>query len=79
MNKYQKEFSKLVKWDIRFQERFYHYRVKSYSAHRRIIKDSLEVLKERHLIKDDMNNIRNLRSYIQCAFTDKDGKLKVIK
>lgn len=76
MNKYQKEFSKLVKWDIRFQERFFPHRAKPYGTHRRFIRESLEILKERHLIEDDIANIRGLRSYIQCAFTDKDGKLK---
>lgn len=68
MNKYQKELSKLVKWDIKFQERFYPYRVKSYYNHRKVIKDSLEILKEKHLIEDDVKNIRGLKSYIQCAF-----------
>lgn len=68
MNKYQKELSKLVKWDIKFQERFHPYRVKSYYNHRKDIKDSLEILKEKHLIEDDVKNIRGLKSYIQCAF-----------
>ena len=68
MNKYQKELSKLIKWDMKFQERFYPYRVKTYYNHKKVIKDSLEALKEKHLIKDDVKNIRNLKSYIQCAF-----------
>lgn len=76
MNKYQKELSKLVKWDIKFQEKFYPYRVKSYCVHKKIVKHSFEWLKGRHSINDDIESIRGLRSYIQCAFTNESGKLE---
>ena len=75
MNKYQKEFSKLVKWDIKFQKEFQMPEPMSWYSSKKLVKSSLELVYEKPINKITLDNIISLKTYIQCAFTDEECKL----
>ena len=61
MNKYQKEFNKLVKWDIRFQKEFQIPESTSWYNSKKLVKSSLELVYEKPISKITLDNIISLK------------------